>query len=56
MLNQKQPEQRKDASSVKTPEVRSTVSEVTTLSMSAFERGMQKSMTESNTIPHLYLH
>ena len=24
--------------------------------MSPFERGMQKSMTESNTIPHLYLH
>ena len=56
MLNQKQPEQRKETSSVKTPEVRSTVSQVTTLSMSAFERGMQKSMTESNTIPHLYLH
>ena len=26
------------------------------VSMSPFERGMQKSMTESNTIPHLYLH
>jgi 2-oxoisovalerate dehydrogenase E2 component (dihydrolipoyl transacylase) len=24
--------------------------------MSGFEKGMQKSMTESNTIPHLYLH
>jgi 2-oxoisovalerate dehydrogenase E2 component (dihydrolipoyl transacylase) len=24
--------------------------------MSSFEKGMQKSMTESNTIPHLYLH
>ena len=24
--------------------------------MSNFEKGMQKSMTESNKIPHLYLH
>jgi 2-oxoisovalerate dehydrogenase E2 component (dihydrolipoyl transacylase) len=24
--------------------------------MNGFEKGMQKSMTESNTIPHLYLH
>lgn len=24
--------------------------------MSGFQKGMQKSMTESNTIPHLYLH
>ena len=24
--------------------------------MSNYEKGMQKSMTESNTIPHLYLH
>lgn len=24
--------------------------------MSPFEKGMQKSMTESNTIPHLYFH
>lgn len=54
MINQKQP--KKDAPSVKAPEVRSDVSNVTTVSMSAFEKGMQKSMTESNTIPHLYLH
>ena len=26
------------------------------IKMSNFEKGMKKSMTESNTIPHLYLH
>jgi pyruvate/2-oxoglutarate dehydrogenase complex dihydrolipoamide acyltransferase (E2) component len=56
MINQKQPDQGKETPSVKTPEVRSAVTEVTTMTMSAFEKGMQKSMTESNTIPHLYLH
>jgi 2-oxoisovalerate dehydrogenase E2 component (dihydrolipoyl transacylase) len=37
-------------------EVTSTLSNLATVTMNGYEKGMQKSMTESNTIPHLYLH